>query len=1037
MKGISEPFIRRPVMTTMVTIALVLFGLFAYNRLPVSDLPNISIPSISVSVFYPGANAVSMANNVATPLEREFMQIDGLDIVMSKNANGSTSITLQFDLDKNITQALTDVAAAISRATPNLPSDLPEAPTYKRFDPSESPILYLMVRSEIATERELYEYADINVGERISVVSGVSKVDIYGTPYAVRIKLDPLKIASMGLGIDEVARAVKESSEHLPGGRVYGEHLAYNIMPMGQLYTAKEYGNVIISYKDGAPVRLNDLATVVDSTQLENFFFTFWSQKEGQSNAVVVAVLKQSNANTIAVAETIKGMLPELQQTLPGSIELVSVYDRAHFIQESVDDVEFTLILAFALVVIVIFLFLGNLSTTIIPAIALPLSMIGTFLVMDMRGYSIDILSLMALTLVVGFLVDDAIVVLENIFTHMEKGKSPFQAAIDGSRQIAPTVLSMTVCLVVVFIPLVFMEGRLGKMFHEFSWVIVISVLFSGAISLTLTPMLCSKFFRPSKEQTRLEVFAANLFAKMLSIYSPMLDWSLKHKKTIFSCGMFAFLISAYLFTTMPQDFLPAGDSGGIQGMIITKEGVSPDALIRYEKLASERLRKIEHTKFVLNIANVPGMLTSNQGIFFINLVPLNERPGIFEIIKKVQEAFLTVPEILVFAKPLPIIDLNVGTGQGRGQYQYALKTSGDPSILYKATETFISKVRKIPGLTQVTSDLENSTPQLTLNIRRDRASSLGVSVDSIERTLLLAYAGAKLLQFTTPKDQYQVILELDAQYRQGPESLSDLYVSSSSGQLVPLEVLVDIEETVGAMTVNHIDQMTAVTVSFDLIGDTPLGPVTGEITKVANAVLPEGVHGSFQGTTAAFQQTIHSIVILLMIGILVIYMVLAVLYECYIVPLTVLSALPGAGFGALITIYIYQFPLSLYAYIGIIMLIGLVMKNGIMLVEFAIEHRHVGDKSAYEAIVLACKERFRPILMTTIAAVMGALPIAMGIGGGTAESRRPLGLAIVGGLIFSQLITFFFTPVIYLYLEKMQEFFKRGKKDKEHVEGV
>lgn len=1029
--NLSSPFIQRPVMTSLVMLGILFFGILSYTWLPISDLPSIEFPTITVQGSNPGSNADLMAATVATTLEKQIMQIDGLRSVISQSQEGQTNIVVTFDLEKSIEAGSTDVSAAINRAAGNLPIEMPTPPTYQKFNPSASPVIYLSLSSDSLTQGDLYDYADTVVGQQISILPGASQVQIFGSERAIRIKVNPDTLRALGLGINEFTSAIQEANQNLPGGQVYNQYENYNLNPLGQLMTPASYEEIIVAYRNDAPVRVKDLAVPVDGAQNENFSIQYWTEELGEKPSVVVAVLKQSKANTVALCDDIHNLLPQMRAQLPGSIDFRVVYDRSTLIRASLLDVKITLVIAFILVVLVIFLFLGHMTSTIIPAISLPMSIIGTFMLMFLLGYSIDLLSLMALILIIGFLVDDAIVVLENIVRHMQMGKTPYQAAMDGSRQISTTVLSMTLSLASVFIPLVFMPGIIGRMFHEFGMVVVVAVLFSGLISLTLTPLLCSRLLKGGSHQTRLERMAARLIHFMLRIYEPMLRWTLHRRWIPMTLALAAIAISLYLFARLPQDFLPAGDTGAIEGILIAPESASPLAMQRYQTEVTNIIKKNSNIASVVSAANIPSLGPPNQAVIFANLKPFGERPPIDQVLLQLEEEIeKKIIGYRVFLKLYPEINLSVGTGQTRAPYAYAMSTIGDPAELYHLASEMVEKMQGIPELKNVSSDVENQAPMLNVEFLRDQASTYNLSTQEIENAFSHSYGGGRISTYSNQINTYDVYVELEDRFRKDPTSLERLYLApfftDESSQLVPLSSVVRVEETLGPITVNHVNQFVSATIFFDLAPHAALGTAVNKISKIADEVLPEAIMHNFQGEAEVFQGTMGSLVALMCVGIVVIYMLLGILYESFIHPITIISALPGALFGALVTLLIFQATLSIYAYVGIIVLIGIVMKNGIMLVEFANEQVEHG-KNAFDAIIEASLIRFRPILMTTIAAGMGALPVALGLGA-SGSSMQPLGLVVVGGLIFSQFITYFFTPALYLTLEKIQEWMKRKK---------
>ncbi len=1016
--NLSEPFIRRPIMTTLVMLAILFFGILAYRLLPVSDLPNVDSPTISVSASYPGADPETMANAIATPLEKQLISIDGLETISSSSSRGDTSIILQFSLKKKMIEATQDVQSAINRAMSDLPEDLPSMPTYSKSNASESPILYYALTSESMDIAKLRDYAENVFSQQIGMISGVSKVEVYGSDWAVRVQLDPIKLSALNISIPEVKEAIKESSALKPTGKLKGPKRIYTITVPGQIEEAKGYEDLVIKSQEGVVVRLNQVGRAFDS--LSNDKSTFTLSQEGKTEpCVIMAVQKQPGENTLAVIEGIKKVVPKLREQLPGSVKLHTVLDKTQFIEESVQDVQRTLLIAFFLVVSMIFIYLGRIKDTIIPACALPMCVIGTFAIMALFGFSIDVLSLLALTLSIGFLVDDAIVVLENIVRHVEQGVSPFKAALDGSKEISFTILSMTLCLAAVFLPMAFLGGVVGRLFREFSVVIISSVLISGAVSLTLTPMLASRFIPEKKEEekeSKLEHFSKQLNAFLVKHYKTTLLWSLKHKKTVLSLAFASLGGAIFLFNTLPKDFLPGDDIGVIRGFVQTLDGTSADEMIRLQNQATALIQDDKNFKTVVSVGAVP---SSNQGFFFLALTPPSERPSAQEVIQSLQARMSTIPGLQAFFTPLPLISLGIGEDSS-GSYQYTVQ-SLDTNVLYQAAPKLFEKMKTLPGFTQIKSDMHLSQPLVALHIDRNRAASLGVSVTEIENTLSLAYGGAYVTPITKPDGQFFVIMELLPSFVAYPQDLANLSIRSRSGQLIPLNNLMTVKEGVGPVSINHLNGLPSVTLSFNLL-NIPLSTALDTLNKTAEEVLPPEVRGSVQGAANVFESSFANLTFLLLVTIFVIYVILGILYENFFHPITVMSTLPPAAFGALLVLLLFHYPFSLYAFVGVIMLLGIVLKNGIILVDFANVAIVQERLSPHEAIVHAATTRFRPILMTTISALVGALPIAIGIGGVTAEGRRPLGLVVVGGLIISQILTLYFTPVVYLYLESLKE---------------
>ncbi|MBK9064885.1 MAG: efflux RND transporter permease subunit [Acidobacteria bacterium] len=1026
--NISELFIRRPVATTLVMLGILFFGIVGYRLLPVSDLPNVDFPTIQVTAALPGASPETMAAAVATPLEKQFTTIAGLDNMTSASILGVTQITLQFSLSRSLDAAAQDVQAAIGAASRQLPPGMPTPPTYQKVNPADQPVLFLALTTPTLPLPVLNEYAETMMAQRISTVAGVAQVQIYGAQkYAVRVQLDPRALAYRGIGIDEVSASVASANVNIPTGTLWGPNTAYTVQATGQLTEAAQYGPLIVAYRNGSPVRVKDIGRALDGTENDKTA-AWYIDSTGSPRGIVLAVQKQPGQNTVEVVTEIRKLLPQFESALPGSAKLNILFDRSQSIRESVADVKFTLLLTLALVVLVIFLFLRNLSATVIPSLALPLSIAGTFAAMYVLDYSMDNLSLMALTLSVGFVVDDAIVVLENIVRHLEMGEPPFEAALNGTKEIGFTILSMTISLAAVFIPLLFMGGIIGRLFREFAVTIAVAILVSGFVSLTLTPMLCARYLRAhSKEERHGRLYQASerVFDSSLAFYERGLRWALAHQRATMVFSAAILLATVWLFARIPKGFLPSDDISQIFAPTEAAQGISFESMAAHQKAVAAVVAEDPAIAGFMSSCGNRGNDTrgGNQGMMFIRLKPRAERGPVEPIVQRLRVKLAQVPGIRVYPQVLPPIRL--GGTLTRAQYQFTLQAP-DTKVLYAAAPALEEKLRAFRGLQDLNSDLQLKNPTAYLTIDRDRAAALGVTPESLENALYTAYGSRQISTIYAPNNQYQVIMELLPEFQRDPSAFQLLYVRSKKGELVPLSAITHLERTVGPLAVNHAGQLPAVTLSFNLAPGVSLGDAVAEINKIARATLPASVQTSFQGTAQAFESSQKGLGLLLLVAILVIYMVLGILYEDFFHPITILSALPFAGFGALLTLLIFKTELSIYAFVGVILLVGLVKKNGIMMVDFAVEARRAG-KGAQEAIYEACVVRFRPIMMTTMAALMGTLPIALGFGAG-AESRRPLGLAVVGGLLFSQLITLYVTPVFYVYMDRLKGWIERRR---------
>ena len=1007
-------FIRRPVMTTLLMTAILVFGIASYLRLTVSDLPSVDYPTINVSANLPGASPETMAATVATPLEKSFSAIAGIDNITSSSGLGSTNVTLQFSPDRDIDAAAQDVNAAISATLAFLPSNI-IPPSYRKQNPAASPILFFALTSSGMSLTDLDEFAETNIAQRLSMVDGVSQVSVFGSAkYAVRVELDPAQLTARNLSISQIAQAIRTNNVTLPTGVLYGKDRTLTIQATGQLSNADQFRSMVVANKNGAPIHLGDLGRVYDGVQ--NYRNASWYNGE---RAIVLAVMRQPGTNTVAVATAVKQALAELMPSLPPSVKVNIRYDRSEGIKASVNEVKESLLLALILVVIVIFIFLRNLTATAIPSLTLPMAIVGTFSLMYVLGFSIDNLSLMALTLAVGFVVDDAIVMLENIVRHIEKGEPPLEAALDGAEEVGFTILSMTISLAAVFIPLIFMGGIIGKLFREFAITISAAILVSGFVSLTLTPMLCARFLKSHEGETHGRFYNAveRAFNRLLRGYERSLGWAMARRPLTLVFSALILVATALLFRTIPKGLFPSDDTGLLSGSTVAAQGTSFPEMMRLQLLVNKALERDTNVAgYMSNINN------GSNGDINIVLKPAGQRPSADDMVRELTRRLNGIPGMQVFVQNPPSI--RIGGRGSRTLYQYTLQ-GHDVATLYAGAQRMQAAMRGLQMLTDITSDLENRNPVVNVNIIRDRAAMLGITPLAVQRAMASAYSEQQASTIYTATNNYWVVLQIRPEDQADMSALQKLYITSATGKLVPLSDIATFSQSVGPQRINHSGQFASVTISFNLAANADLGSAVTEVNRLAARTLPASITGNFSGTAQAFQDSQQGLGILLLITVFIIYIVLGILYESFIHPITILTGLPFAAFGALLALTVTGQQLDVYGYVGVIMLIGIVKKNAIMMIDFAVEAERSGHTTPAQAIVEAASVRFRPIMMTTVAAIAGTLPIAIGIGA-SASSRRPLGIAVVGGLAFSQIVTLYVTPVFYTYLDDLQSWLGR-----------